>query len=310
MVSSSPGSGQLKAYFNGVGSGGGWDAIIGGATGYGLSHIIRRGYAWLSANFEEGDEIFLLGFSRGAYSARSLAGLIRKCGILRREEVHMTDAAYDIYRKRDEGPDSREAILFRGACSREADIRFLGVWDTVGALGIPLFVLKKLNESVLFSFHDTELSRIVKNAFHAVAIDEHRQDFEVALWNSDRKKEGQRIEQRWFVGAHSDVGGGYEDRRLSDITLKWMCERAMECGLSFRGGVETQAGYCLAPFHKPWNRILYFFRFRLVRPMGRTRNGSETVDESVLERWKSPGAGYCPENMGFRDFIPSENLPA
>ena len=300
-VAAGEGSGQEKVYFPGVGTRGVLDSAIGGATGYGLTHNIQKGYGWLCANYEEGDEVFLFGFSRGAYTARSLAGLIRKCGLLHRRNMHMIDVAYSLYRKKDASPDTVEASCFREAFSREIEIRFIGVWDTVGSLGLPLFVLDKLDDKMFFAFHDTELSRIVKNAFHAVAIDEHRKDFDVTLWDSEKTKEGQVMEQRWFVGSHSDVGGGYDDQNLSNITLRWMQEKAEGCGLRFDSMAETGERDCLAPFHKPWNKLLYLLRYRINRPVGQTLNGCEVLDSSAIDRWKDPKGNYRPENFGFVD---------
>jgi uncharacterized protein (DUF2235 family) len=216
----------------------------------------------------------------------------------------MVDVAYDLYRQRDAGPDTEEAKYFRDAFSREVEIKFIGVWDTVGSLGLPLFVLDKLDDKTLFAFHDTELSKIVKNACHAVAIDERRKDFDVTLWDSDKLKDGQQMEQRWFVGSHSDIGGGYEDPRLSDITLRWMQLKARDCGLIFDSIVETDPEYGFAPFHKPWNQLLYFLRYRVNRPIGKTRNGMEIIDESAISRWKDRSTNYRPpHNTSFIDMM-------
>jgi uncharacterized protein (DUF2235 family) len=143
--------------------------------------------------------------------------MIRNVGLLLPENSHRVDEAYAIYRQRDDGPDTDQATTFRQRYGREIKIKFLGVWGTVGALGLPLQALQWLNARE-YAFHDTELSAIAENAAHGVAIDEWRVDFKVALW-SPVVKSGQKVEQRWFVGSHADVGGGYRDRRLSDITL-------------------------------------------------------------------------------------------
>ena len=172
----------------------------------------------------------MLGFSRGAYTARSLVGMIRNVGLLTPDNIHRIDDAYGLYRNRDFSADTEEAQAFRSRYSRNISIKFLGVWDTVGALGIPLAALEWLNAAV-YAFHDTELSGIVKNAAHAVAIDENRVDYQVTLWKQIAKV-GQSVEQCWFIGAHADVGGGYDSRDLSDITLNWMQAKARAAGLS------------------------------------------------------------------------------
>src|SRR5262249_50439618 len=125
---------QIRWYSAGVGTR--WDERFrGGAFGYGLDEIIRNGYEFLVTNYAEGDEIFVLGFSRGAYAARSLVGMLRKTGLAR--ELDFVPPAYALYRDRDETPDSRDSVAFRAANAREVGVKFLGVWDTVGALGIP-----------------------------------------------------------------------------------------------------------------------------------------------------------------------------
>src|SRR5262249_39840724 len=159
-------------------------------------------------------------------------GLLPK-GVLKEPNPGNSDRlmeAYELYRTRDASPDSIRAQNFREKHkSRIIEIIFLGVWDTVGALGIPVESFDEFNKEQ-FEFHDTELSGIVRNAFHALATDEHRQPYAATLWDP-KKKLDQVVEQRWFLGAHADVGGGYKDRQLSDITLNWMQLRAQACGL-------------------------------------------------------------------------------
>ena len=156
------------------------DRLSGGMFGFGLSKNIRDGYRWLAGNFRPGDELFLFGFSRGAYTARSLAGLIRKCGILRIADKGLIQQAYDLYRDKDIHPDNPEATAFRASFAQETRIRFIGVWDTVGRLGIPATGVPFSRD--FYQWHDTELSKIVDYAYHALAIDEHRKDFAPALW--------------------------------------------------------------------------------------------------------------------------------
>ena len=222
---------QKTWYDQGVGTHG-FDRVTGGTTGAGLEFNIVEGYKALADTYQDGDEVYIIGFSRGAYTARSLVGMIRNCGLIKKG--HLGDfriaMAYGIYRTKDDGVDSWTARLFRSRFSREIKIKFLGVWDTVGALGVPLEFLNKLNME-LYEFHDTGLSGIVENAYQAMAIDENRKDYDVCLWDPSEKS-NQTIEQRWFIGAHCDVGGGYPDRRLSDIALRWMQDRASELGLT------------------------------------------------------------------------------
>ncbi|MBI4522349.1 MAG: DUF2235 domain-containing protein [Deltaproteobacteria bacterium] len=291
---------QVKWYDEGVGAH--WyDRFAGGAIGAGLELNIIEGYKFLAEQYEDGDEVYVLGFSRGAYTARSLVGMIRNCGLVNKNLVGLkVGIAYGIYRTRDDGPDSRTARLFRSMWSREISIKFLGVWDTVGALGIPLEILDQFNLK-FYEFHDTHLSKLVENACHAVAIDEHRKDYDVCLWNPGEKPQ-QTIEQRWFVGAHSDVGGGYRDRRLSDISLRWLQDKAGALGLAL-APVQAARNCHLGPCTDSYSEFLkglYAKRNpRHFRSIGSTKFGNEVIDESARQRHLEDSA-YKPENDGFQ----------
>jgi uncharacterized protein (DUF2235 family) len=298
---------QLAWYDAGVGTK--WyERIQGGAFGYGLSENIRQGYAFLSTYYQEGDEIYLFGFSRGAYTARSLVGLIRNCGVLRSADDALISRAYELYRQRDEGADTVEARAFRGAHARAVRIKFLGVWDTVGALGIPVKAFRFLNDT-RYGFHDVELSSIVEHAYHAVALDEHRKAYDVALWNP-KAAPHQVMEQRWFIGSHCDVGGGYRDRCLSDITLCWMQQKAAACDLAIdpRRVPQVTDDHCLGPFTDSYSAFLggafKAVQGRYYRPVCQTVYGNEAVDESAHRRF-SQDAHYRPKNTGFLEYVQS-----
>ncbi|CAD5108259.1 DUF2235 domain-containing protein [Zestomonas carbonaria] len=287
---------QLKWYEPGVGTA--WyDRFRGGAFGVGLSEKIQNGYKWLAKKYEDGDQVFVLGFSRGAYSARSLVGLIRNAGLLKPEHTKRVADAYALYRSRDEGADSENAVLFRREFSRDIPVHFLGVWDTVGALGIPFETFGWFNKRY-YQFHDTELSGIVRNAFHAVAIDEHRENYQCTLWDP-KEKPNQTVEQAWFSGAHANVGGGYANNNLSDIPLRWMMEKAQSCGLALSparipGPIEE-----LPPIIDSYRNFLggaySRFKERYYRLIGATHHGQETISESVLRRTEIDQE-YKPKN--------------
>ena len=158
-------------------------------------------------NYADRDEIYLFGFSRGAYTARSTAGLIRNIGILKKIHAHLIPRGYKLYRQKSKS-DASTAIEFRRKYSQEVRIAFVGVCDTVGALGIPSRILRHLNEKK-YAFHDTSLSKIIVHACHAVAIDEKRVDFKPTLWER-LPLEGQKIEQVWagFKGSSQHVLAG------------------------------------------------------------------------------------------------------
>jgi uncharacterized protein (DUF2235 family) len=224
---------QLVLYHRGVGTGR-FDRVRGGAFGWGLSRNVRDCYRYVVDHYEPDDELYFFGFSRGAYTARSTVGLIRNAGILQREHRDRVDEAYGLYRDRGETrrPNGIEAMLFRRSYSHdEIAIHFVGVWDTVGALGIP-GVPKRLCGR-LWAFHDTELSSRVELAYQALAIDERRRPFVPSLWHRSPDDDGV-LEQRWFAGVHSDVGGGYADCSLAEIALWWMAGKARDAGLTLK----------------------------------------------------------------------------
>lgn len=298
---------QIVHYITGVGTAFG-QRVSGGAFGVGLFANVLDCYRFLVLNYDPGDpannlppdQLYLFGFSRGAYTVRSLAGMIRNSGILRRGHEYAEKEAVELYRDPSDetAPDAARSVAFREQNSYSPEIEFIGVWDTVGALGIPLTVLKDVNMK-FYEFHDTNLSNIVENAYHALAIDEHRQDYMATLWNPDTAPQ-QKLEQRWFVGAHCDVGGGYKDRRLSDITLGWMQQKASALGLaldSVQMGAKNYLGDWTDSYGKFLGGLYAKKNPRYYRPIGATKFGDEIIDASVQQRRKEERA-YEPQNNG------------
>ncbi len=222
---------QITLYIRGVGTtGNDIQRFVDGATGDGVDDNIRSGYMFLAQNYLPGDRIFLFGFSRGAFTARSLSGFLGACGLLKRLSLTRISDAWHFYRT----APVRRPEKFVEACpgtDTHADVKvaFLGVWDTVGALGVPGTWLNTVI-APRYQFHDTEPSRIVEVGRHALAIDEHRDEFVPTLWTGT-VPQGCDIAQVWFAGAHSDVGGGYAVRQLADIPLHWMAAEARGAGL-------------------------------------------------------------------------------
>ncbi|MDP9344811.1 MAG: DUF2235 domain-containing protein, partial [Actinomycetota bacterium] len=215
--------------------------LTGGAFGLGLSRNVRDCYRFVIECYEPGDELFFFGFSRGAFTARSTVGLIRNAGVLRREHADRLDDAYRLYRSGGDAraPTGLEAELFRRSFAHpEVRIHFVGVWDTVGALGIPGLPARIARGR--WGFHDTKLSSYVDFAYQALAIDEQRRPFLPTLWQRQEHATEQVLQQVWFAGAHSDVGGGYPDPSLSEIALLWIVERAHSCGLQFTAEAFTR----------------------------------------------------------------------
>jgi uncharacterized protein (DUF2235 family) len=247
---------QIVWYHPGVGTGNAFDRFLGGTLGVGLSRNVRAAYGFLADNYQPGDAIFLFGFSRGAYTARSVAGLVSLIGLLQKHDLEAFPTAYEFYRRspalrdrlagggsQDLGDELRRLFpgdektglnrLLRDSLkrSRRTRIFFVGVWDTVGALGIPYGPLRFVGRR-LYHFHDTRLGRNIRYAYQALALDEERRAYQPALWVKpnaavqDSPAPAQTVEQVWFCGAHSNVGGGYPDAGLSDVAFLWMAAKA------------------------------------------------------------------------------------
>ena len=294
---------QVKWYDEGVGTK--WyDRVIGGGIGAGLEINIVQGYEFLAKEYQEGDEIYVLGFSRGAYTARSLVGMVRNCGLIYPKHLGLRALmAYGIYRTRDDNVDSTSAKLFRSSFCRDVTIKFIGVWDTVGALGVPLDILKDVHMK-FYEFHDTNLSNIVENAYQAMAVDEHRNDYDVCTWSPAEKLQ-QNIEQRWFIGAHCDVGGGYPDRRLSDLPLRWMQDKASALGLALDPVAidgKNHLGASTDSYAKFLKGLYAKRNARHYRAIGASKFGNEVVDPSVQHRRKDD-RDYEPQNNGLPKLV-------
>ena len=301
-ASGADGREQLVHYNPGVGTRR-WELLRGGAFGFGLSEDVRSVYRFLVEAFVPGDELFFFGFSRGAYTARSTVGLVRNCGILRREHADRVDEAYELYRSRKspDKPDGEEAVRFRSSHSHATPIHFVGAWDTVGSLGIPVptgTLLTPLARRVnrRWAFHDTELSSHVKAAFQVLSIDERRGPFEPTIWTPRDDAPGQLREQVWFSGVHSDVGGGLAERALADVTLLWMADRARDCGLGFvTDAFRDTAPDALGPLHASRTGLWRLMR-PCVREIGVKDLRCESVAPSALER-SEKRPDYRPANL-------------
>ncbi|MGR3713431.1 MAG: DUF2235 domain-containing protein [Shimia sp.] len=259
-----------------------WRQTLDVMMGRGINRQIRRAYGYLASRYRAGDRIFLMGYSRGAFAVRSLAGVIDRVGLLRSDcatERNIRTA----YRHYELTPDSDAAREFAVVhCHTDVSIEMVGVWDTVKALGARLPLVWRLTEK-RHAFHNHHLSPVVRHGFQALALDETRTVFAPELWQCPDMWDG-RIEQMWFRGAHGDVGGqltGFSAARpLSNIPLVWMLERVESCDLAlpkdWRGRLETDS---TAPMVGAWKRWGKFFWLRKRRIAGRDR--SEALHESA-----------------------------
>jgi len=288
---------QMPLYDDGVGaSANPIIKIVGGAFGTGLWQKIKDGYTKIAQLYEAGDPLYIFGFSRGAYTARSLAGMIVACGLPTQDfAAGMVDTVFNAYRDKSQRADLPNKLA---SCKMVIpEITMVGVWDTVGSLGIPSVV--GLDDPVLYGFLDTSLHPNIKNAYQALAMDERRAQFPPTLWDGPPAP-GQTLEQVWFTGAHSDVGGGEPDdvvgtTALSDITLGWMMSKASALGLQFAGEAPMPLDSALAldTFHESWKV------FNGV-PLRRKIAANSSIANSVAVRCSAQSA-WRPENLTYVD---------
>ncbi len=270
-----------------------WSDTVDVLQGRGINRQIRRAYGWLASHYRPGDRIYLLGYSRGAYAVRSLAGVIDRVGLLRHD--HATERNVTLaYRHYEYAPDARAARIFAlEHCHDEAPIQMVGVWDTVKALGLRLPLLWMLTEG-RHAFHNHHLGSSIRHGFQALALHETREVFTPVLWDCPPGWEG-NIEQMWFRGSHADIGGQLGDftaaRPLANIPLVWMLDRAEACGMilpeGWRGRFPCDAR---APMVGTWRGFGAAFLLRRARVVG--RDPSERIHPSALEveprRWQMP----------------------
>ncbi|PZV03071.1 MAG: DUF2235 domain-containing protein [Cyanobium sp.] len=309
-----------------------WIKIAGGALGMGIDHRILRCYRFLCLNYSPGDQIYFFGFSRGAYTMRSLAGLIYNCGLLRSEQVRMIPRAYQVYRQpnsnKECAPSGSEAIAFRQkyAITDMPDgrprIKFMGLWDTVKALGIPNIPgLRQLSKIVNrhYEFHDHKLSPIIDAAFHAVSIEEQRSTFSLIPIDHLSTTKCGCLQQAWFPGGHGGVGGGEASvAPLSDCALQWMFKKLEESDSGLRFDAERiQMSFCPNSQHKISKGQFRIIEF-ITNFLGKQRRiipihtdfspksiATEVISVTALERLQGV-KGWLPPNL--QDFYLRKQL--
>jgi hypothetical protein len=291
--------------------------VFAGATGFGLARNVRRLYKELVRIHDPGDEILLFGFSRGAFTVRTLAGLICTCGILNTDRLSTTSEleaavheAYKVYRK---GYQTKLAQLFhraddgsalrnfkrRYAREETVSIAFIGVWDTVDAVGTPVPISNFINTTIhRFKFPDVDLNPKVRFACQALSIDDQRAAFRPVLWKHD-----ERINQVWFAGAHSNVGGGYPKQGMSLVALDWMlqqardkaCLRLLSSDLAFYG----EHGNVDDKLYDPRAGLGLFYQWlpRDMSALCEERGVPPTLHLSVLERVAHGTDDYAPGTL-------------
>lgn len=267
------------------------DKVFGGAFGDGLDKNIKSAYRWICDHYEQGDLLYLFGFSRGAFTARSLSGFLNKCGTLNFNNLdestiwQRVDVAYR------QGYKNKEKKWLASGWQQKIQsddmfIYFVGVWDTVGALGVPdhLPATSLLNRLKNYHFHDTNLSPKIRIARHALALNEKRASFTPTLWT--KIPEECDVKQVWFPGVHSDVGGGYPETGLSDGALEWMMQEAQAAGLAFNPSK-------LAQITPDFQGVLHNSYAGIFKKMGSQPRSTPAITapeihQSALKRHQSP----------------------
>jgi len=349
---------QRAFYDDGVGtSRPRWWALFCGAFGYGLSRNVKQLYTILAANFDPGDHIYLFGFSRGAFTVRTLAGLINTCGVISRydstEDRYLDDEelekrvkkAYKAYRQRysaklccwfkkkfrvenidvdqfrrtygvrvtREQYDTYDGIVGGPATGHHVPIRFIGIWDTVDAVGFPWDrVANCWNKYIYqYKFPNYRLSDYINKACHALAIDEERGSFKPLMFDQRPYKDGQlvehaapeddrRIDQVWFAGVHSNVGGGYPKQGMAHVALNWMIAKAEEQELHFNDYYKTRyqaAANIHDKLYDSRSGLAVYYRYQPRKLEDYARYAPIKVHASTFRRILARTEGYAPGNL-------------
>lgn len=289
--------GEPQHVFYDWGIGSYYHRIRGGVSGLGIHKNIMDGYRYIVQNYTPGSRIYLFGFSRGAYTVRSLCGLINNCGIVKRADARLVQTAFNHYKRKGDAyaPSGKVSVAFRKAHSHPSrEVYFVGAWDTVGALGMPFSVMGLFNSDD--EFYDTKLGSNVRIARHALAIDERREDFAPTLW---LPREGLDLRQLWFAGSHGDVGGGYpaDDNGFlaSDVPLNWMLDEAAQAGLDIEAQLmRSLRASPVARLHNS-RRLIYRVKRAFQRPLDDADIPTE-LHPSVLLRQRKDER-YRPANL-------------
>ena len=305
-----PAQGDLKQQvFYDWGLGSYHSNLTAGATGRGIHKNILDGYRYIVQNYAPNDQLYLFGFSRGAYTVRAICGLINNCGILKRAEARLISRAWEIYKHpgAQYHPDGATAREFRAQYSHASrKVQFVGVWDTVGALGVPFSLMGMFQAHD--EFYDTKMGANVQFARHALAIDERREDFEPTLWTPRQSVD---LKQVWFAGVHSDVGGSYAPDKqtgalAADAPLAWMLDEARSAGLVTESHIRAAlTDGTAAPLHNSRTHV-YRFKKPLYRPL-LVADKPTLLHASVKARYLADKS-YRPPQL--RDLVESQGWEA
>jgi hypothetical protein len=302
------------------------DRIAGGLFGKGLGANVLAAYRFLAQFYRPGDSIYVFGFSRGAFTARSLCGFMSASGLLTQDMCNAANQefAWDYYRTPPKLRFPADRARLKRITHPDPPVRFLGVFDTVGALGIPKGFMSRISRRSI-EFHDADVSSIAEHCCQALAIDEHRPEFEASVWTEPRHRKFRHVEQAWFPGSHSNIGGGYDDTGLSDLALEWMLKRLQaycpelrlkpvedwprQLRPDYRGRLYDSRSWMF--WRSRWRPLVRLINrcevgrawsFRLPRIRPHSRPIGEMVHWSALARWEETKSGrrrqrYQPRNL-------------
>jgi len=308
--SAQDGTYQVVYYHDGVGTGGAMDKVTGGAFGDGMEENIRNLYRFIVYNYEPNDELYLFGFSRGAFTVRSLVGFMHKVGLIEKDDDYYVPEIYACY-EGNKGPGSEEwTKAFHNVRGTRPcpPIRLVGVWDTVGALGAPGLIGQIFNRD-RYKYHDVGINDRIENAVHALAIDERRKPFAPDIWTRPAGWRG-TLEQAWFPGVHSNVGGGYAPDGLANEALHWMVEKAEQLGLEFDASYLSHFLPCFNSLLVDSMTVAYRVMGPIERKLGEHVADGETVHQSAIDRMNLPACAYGPNNLRTYLAVPGRSAAA
>jgi uncharacterized protein (DUF2235 family) len=291
---------QVVFYHDGLGTRGPMDKVTGGAFGAGIEDNVRNLYRSIVYNYEPGDELYFFGFSRGAFTVRTLAGFMNLVGLVEKDDDYYVPEIYRCYEK-NKGSGTKEwQDAFHNVDGTRPcpPIKFIGVWDTVGALGAPGIIGKVAGafSGNKYAYHDVGLNEHIVNAYHALAIDERRKPFTPTLWSRPDGWSGM-LEQAWFPGVHSNVGGGYKPDGLANEALHWIISKVKSVGLDVDWSyLDHFEPHCDSTLHDSMS-----MKYRLMGPGTRTIGAyaqhGECVHEATVNRMAHAECGYEPKNL-------------
>ncbi|HYR37412.1 MAG TPA: DUF2235 domain-containing protein [Burkholderiales bacterium] len=292
------GTEQVVYYLVGIGGeSAGLDKVTDGAFGNGMERNVRSLYRFIVFNYRPGDEIYLFGFSRGAFTVRTLCGFMHAVGLLEKQDEFFTPDLYKLYESSTPkgAPEWQHAFRHIKQVRPCPAIRFVGVWDTVGSLGPPGALGQIFNPNK-YKYHDTGLNEHIANAFHALAIDEQRGPFAPTLFKRPDGWPG-TLQQAWFPGYHCNVGGSSDPDGVANEALHWMIEKAGHLGMEFDKGYLAHYTACFNSKVHDSMSTMYKLMRKYLRPIGDNLAHGEAIHQSALDRMKLAECDYHPGNL-------------